>query len=319
MNILSFIKYNGMEIEKLINKLLKNNIPHDVDPDVLKKHISELQRFKCYSNIYYRASDNLRYIINGFNDDTRSGVGTVISTYGDKDNNTLDTEIYLIYQMSSNDRIYIFFEVDRIKIIINGVNLGEFIYKEIMNQSVEEILLSSDNSLRTLNCDFLNDFYMDRKVIFVDMDYTLSIPKHREHKLPHKIPEYSSLEVSDKLDLWKEYFKGCSEDPRNEDIIKIVNILSNTCDIIILTARDYTAYDETKLWLENNNINYSNILMRDVGDQRPAPVVKMEIINNWKSVNPNSVIDLIIDDDERNIKEFEKNGYKTIHVRKNDD
>ena len=69
---------------------------------------------------------------------------------------------------------------------------------------------------------------------------------------------------------------------------------------MIVTARDTSAMDETSDWLINNGIVYHSIWMRRKGDTRPAAEIKRDII---KDIEKNyGKVDLVFDDDERNIK-----------------
>lgn len=157
--------------------------------------------------------------------------------------------------------------------------------------------------------DLVDDTLVKRKVVYVDMDYTLCNPKHRECDLPHKVDGYKFMDKSSKSLLWKRYFEGCFYDDPIIEVIELVKLLQMSSDIVILTARDYSSYDETIRWLEKYNIEFTDIKMRIIGDERPANEIKLEYLNNS---NHNKEDILILDDDNRNVSLMREHGYKVL-------
>lgn len=151
---------------------------------------------------------------------------------------------------------------------------------------------------------------MKNKIIIMDMDYTLSIPKHREHLLPYKRDDYVKSSLEKKISLWKDYFEGCENDPPIKAMIALVHLLQNHYDIHIVSARDESARLSTEKWLEQHKIEYSGIHLRQIGDVRPAYSVKLEILKSLE--NANNEISIIIDDDSRNVIKFEEQNYNVI-------
>lgn len=148
-----------------------------------------------------------------------------------------------------------------------------------------------------------------KHIIIFDMDYTLSIPKHREHLLPHKLPDYNSFTLCKKISSWKEYFLDCVNDPPIESMVELAKILSDNFNIVIVSARDESARKNTEQWLNNHGINFHSVYLRQIGDVRPAKDIKLEII---KEIETNNKIRLIFDDDIRNTEYLKQHGYLVI-------
>jgi len=68
------------------------------------------------------------------------------------------------------------------------------------------------------------------------------------------------------------------EDKCNEDVARLLRILNNTNNkIIICSGRDEVCRDETKQWLEKHSLKYDELFMRKQGDSRKDCIVKKEL------------------------------------------
>lgn len=150
---------------------------------------------------------------------------------------------------------------------------------------------------------------MSKESIIFDMDYTLSIPKHREHLLPYKMSDYDSYPLCKKISLWKDYFLDCISDPPVESMVELAKILNEKYNIIVVSARDESARKNTEQWLINHGIEFHSVHLRQIGDVRPAKEIKLEIIKN---IEKNFSIKLIFDDDIRNADYLKEHGYLVI-------
>lgn len=143
-------------------------------------------------------------------------------------------------------------------------------------------------------------------MIFVfDMDNTLSYGVDRLYKHPlHLNPK--DRKNKDTSTLWKEYYQGCSEDKPVDGILKLLHILQEipNVKIIILTARDENARQETEIWLKKHNVKYTEIYMRQINQCKKAALVKKDCILEIQKKY--GQITLIFEDDIRNIKMFQE-------------
>lgn len=109
------------------------------------------------------------------------------------------------------------------------------------------------------------------KAIVFDLDGCLSDGKHRLHLLP---------KYEDRADTnaWVEFNLASDKDEPIQDNIDLLNILSLTHRIIILTGRGAVAKDVTLDWLDKHGVNYDNLIMRGPEDHRPDVEYKESIL-----------------------------------------
>ncbi len=82
-------------------------------------------------------------------------------------------------------------------------------------------------------------------------------------------------------------------------------------EIIICTGRDGVCFRETSDWLEENNIPWDTIYMRDEGDQRPDWVVKEEM---WREIAKENYIVMLYDDRNQVCRRARALGLKVAQV-----
>lgn len=147
--------------------------------------------------------------------------------------------------------------------------------------------------------------------IVFDMDNTLSYALARLHKHPlHISPEIrKDKPVSE---LWKDYYEGCSHDRRVDGVLKLAHILQADKGnrIFIVTARDEQAREETEVWLKKHHVYYTEIYMRPINVTKKAALVKRDCVLELE--RKYGKVDLILEDDIRNIKIFQEMGISVI-------
>jgi FMN phosphatase YigB (HAD superfamily) len=100
-----------------------------------------------------------------------------------------------------------------------------------------------------------------KDTVVVDLDGTLADGRWRLHLLP--TPERRHLD-----EAWAEFNLAGADDPPFQDTIDIVNSLSLTYRIIILTGRGAVAREVTEQWLDDHGVVYDKLIMREIGDCR---------------------------------------------------
>lgn len=83
------------------------------------------------------------------------------------------------------------------------------------------------------------------------------------------------------------------EDDVCEQVKKVVNILSENFNVIIVSGRSELCRNETIAWLDKHKIMYKNLLMRKNGDTRKDSIVKKEI---YEQISQDYFVDFVIDD-----------------------
>ncbi|WP_127717108.1 HAD family acid phosphatase [Halobacteriovorax sp. HLS] len=105
-----------------------------------------------------------------------------------------------------------------------------------------------------------------KEVIVVDLDGTLADCEHRVHHVEQVPKDWKSFNEKmefDKLNLW------CK---------KIIDSMrSNGIETVLLTGRGEENRDKTLKWLEENGVEFLDLYMRPVGDEREDAHIKKEI------------------------------------------
>lgn len=84
------------------------------------------------------------------------------------------------------------------------------------------------------------------------------------------------------------------EDDVDLVVADIVEGLSLTHQIVVVSGRDGICYDETERWLVRHGIPFDMLIMRECDDRRKDSIVKEEIF--WKHIAPNWNVKAVIDD-----------------------
>jgi len=146
---------------------------------------------------------------------------------------------------------------------------------------------------------------LDNKVIVVDVDGTLANIEHRRHF------------VSSKPKNWGAFFKGQRHDTPHDDIVYLVNLLKNDGNtIIIASGRTDDTKQQTIDWLNEHNVTFDDIFMRETGDYRSDDIVKQEILEiiTEKYGFPY----MAIDDRTQVVNMWRKNGIRCLQVAPGD-
>jgi len=134
---------------------------------------------------------------------------------------------------------------------------------------------------------------MKLTAIMVDIDGTLA---HMNGRSPYDPSKYH-------------------EDTVDPAIRDIVNRYTDV-DVIVCSGRDDTYYDVTAKWLDDNGIEYDRLLMRKAGDNREDSIVKWELYQT--EIEPNSNVLFVLDDRNRVVNMWRKNGLKCLQVAEGD-
>ena len=163
--------------------------------------------------------------------------------------------------------------------------------------------------------------------IIIDVDGTIVSEKDNSQII---LPTENNRKVWDLFHKNKKYYKVSQFKPNKNIIDVIKSIINNMPEVylIFLTARENV--ESKPIFINTYRLirkifgfqptafcRKFDILMRKENDFRSSDIVKEDILNN--EILPNYLPVLAIDDEEPNIKMFEKNGINCIRVvRKGD-
>ena len=103
------------------------------------------------------------------------------------------------------------------------------------------------------------------------------------------------------------------EDIIDVDVARLVNTLSETHRVIVMTGRDAEYREVTETWLTANNVHYDEIHTRPAGDKRKDHIVKLELFDTH--VRGRFDIRGVFDDRNRVVQMWREIGLKCLQVQ----
>jgi len=121
---------------------------------------------------------------------------------------------------------------------------------------------------------------------------------------------------------WDSFYEACFEDEPIQEIIDMINILSEEYAIIFCTGRRESVRYKTEIWIDEKMSLFSDysLLMRSDGDFRHDQEVKPELLNNFLTAYAidNGKVALILEDRNSMVKKWRELGYKCLQVAEGD-
>lgn len=135
----------------------------------------------------------------------------------------------------------------------------------------------------------------NKPIVIVDIDGTLA--NHEQIRSPH----------NESMVLWDREYPVVCEWVRN---------LSQFYSIVVVSGRHCSCGKDTVKWLEQHNIVFDHLLMRNSGDNRPDNLVKQDILSGILRCGVlKSQIQFVIDDRPKVIRMWKENGLTVYPVR----
>lgn len=140
------------------------------------------------------------------------------------------------------------------------------------------------------------------KSIIFGIDGTLANISHRLHF------------VSNGARKWDEFVAACNNDLPIEKMIEFCNVMSAAgYRIILVSGRRSSIRTETELWLNENEVNYDALYMRDADDFRKDYIIKKEILAQIRKDFYNTEILFVVDDRTSVVKMWREEGLICLH------
>jgi phosphoglycolate phosphatase-like HAD superfamily hydrolase len=115
-----------------------------------------------------------------------------------------------------------------------------------------------------------------------DIDGVVADVRHRLHHLHGWRP-------------WESFFAAADEDPLLPEGANLAADLAGQHEIAWLSGRPEWLRDVTREWLEGHGLPDGELHLRPMGDYRPAPVYKLDVL---RRLAPRGIAAVIDDDDE---------------------
>lgn len=147
----------------------------------------------------------------------------------------------------------------------------------------------------------------DVKLLFCDIDGTIADLTHRRKFVASKPKNWAAFEAS------------MSEDKPIEWVIDLVCMFwSRGATVVLMTGRGKQNMEVTKQWLNDHDVPYDYLYMREEGDYRKDSIVKKELYERAKVDLYGEDPDLILDDRTQVVNMWRDLGLKCIQVAEGD-
>jgi hypothetical protein len=108
------------------------------------------------------------------------------------------------------------------------------------------------------------------------------------------------------------------QDEVNQVIADIVTVYHNDAKVavILVSGRDSVCRPETEQWLAENNIPYTELLMRPEGDHRKDTIVKVELYK--KHIKGQYKVRFVLDDRNQMVQAWRRQKLTCLQVAEGD-
>ncbi|HEV7719770.1 MAG TPA: hypothetical protein VGO60_00715 [Iamia sp.] len=111
---------------------------------------------------------------------------------------------------------------------------------------------------------------------------------------------------------WRGFFAAADQDQVHAEGVALVARLGADHDVVYLTGRPSHLRGDTEAWLGRHGLDGHELIMRSVGDRRPAARLKVELL---RARAPAAEVALVVDDDAVVVAAMREAGYPVLHAR----
>ena len=111
---------------------------------------------------------------------------------------------------------------------------------------------------------------------------------------------------------WDAFFEACGDDPLIEEVGRLLELLDDDLQILLLTGRPIWVQPQTVAWLEHYELRWDVLVMRDYGDYMAAREFKRWTISDFRRYGFD--LRLAFEDDPRNRDMFRDEGVPCVYI-----
>ena len=108
-----------------------------------------------------------------------------------------------------------------------------------------------------------------------------------------------------------DYTKVGSDDPDPAIVNLCLSTDEHDTEVFVVSGRDDCCKDDTRKWLNDQDIYPTDLIMRKTGDVRPDWIIKQEI---WNKICDTHYIELMVDDRDQVVDRARQLGFKVAQV-----
>lgn len=136
-------------------------------------------------------------------------------------------------------------------------------------------------------------------VVF-DLDGVLSDAGARQHHLERPRRD------------WDAFFEAVGEDALITEVARLLEVIDPELRIVLLTARPIRVQRQTLEWLEEHDLRWDLLVMRDWGDYGAARDFKRDAVHDLR--RHGFELRLAFEDDRRNVDMFHGEGVPCVYI-----
>jgi phosphoglycolate phosphatase-like HAD superfamily hydrolase len=136
-------------------------------------------------------------------------------------------------------------------------------------------------------------------VVF-DMDGVLSDAAGRQHLLERPWRD------------WDAFFEAVGEDALIAEVARLLEVLDDDLNVVLLTARPIRVQPQTLRWLAEHELRWDLLIMRDWGDYGAAREFKRDAVQDLRAHGFD--LRLAFEDDRRNVEMFHREGVPCVYI-----
>lgn len=133
-----------------------------------------------------------------------------------------------------------------------------------------------------------------------DMDGVLSDATGRQHLLSWPRRD------------WDAFFEAAGQDTVFSDTNALLGMLSDSLQIVVVTARPLSIRPSTTDWLERHEVAYDLLVMRPQFDRRASAAYKKSAVDELRTFGFDPRIGF--EDDVRNVEMFRAQGVPCVYI-----
>ena len=111
---------------------------------------------------------------------------------------------------------------------------------------------------------------------------------------------------------WDAFFEACGDDPLIEEVGRLLELLDDDLQILLLTGRPIWVQAQTLAWLDHYELRWDVLVMRDHGDYMAAREFKRWTIADFRRYGFD--LRLAFEDDPRNRDMFREEGVPCVYI-----
>jgi hypothetical protein len=136
-----------------------------------------------------------------------------------------------------------------------------------------------------------------RLLAVVDIDGVLADVRHRLHHLRSRPKD------------WASFFAAAPDDPVLEQGLDTVRKLAEVFDVVYVSGRPEHCRVDTESWFEQHGLPHGRLVLRPLGDRRPARLVKVETLDR---LSRERQVAVLVEDDPMVLDAAREAGYDVL-------